>query len=154
MRQRLKTAALALAILVFGMGIIVAVTEYEAGADASGPRLLTVTDVVAALDGQGLDLAPERQPAHHPLLGVAGTAISIGVSSIEVYVYPNITARVAEEQVIQRHIMQLQTLMSDSGSILRVTSARNVLLLFYAESPEHAASIHEAARTLVAAAES
>ena len=68
--------------------------------------------------------------------------------------YPDVTSRVAEEQVLQRHIMQLEAFATDGNPALRVTSARNLLLLFYAESPEHAAAVHEAARTLASAAES
>ncbi len=52
MRQRLRAAGLALAILVLGLGSIVAVTEYEVRAGA-GPRLLTASDVIAALVEQG-----------------------------------------------------------------------------------------------------
>lgn len=154
MIQRLKTAGLAILILVLGMGIIVAATEYEEGADAAGPQLLTVSDVISALDEQGVVVAPERSPAQHPLLGAAGTTIWVEASSIEVYVYPDVTSRVADEQVLQRHIMQLDVLSTDGNPSLRVTSARNLLLLFYAESPDQAASIHEAARTLASAVES
>ena len=154
MRHQLKAAGLAILILVLGMGIIVAVTEYEAGADAAGTPLLTVSDVVSALDEQGIVVSPERSPAHHPLLGVAGTTFWVATSSIEVYSYPDITARVADEQVLQRHLMQLEAFSTDGNPGLRVTSARNLLLLFYAESPDHAASVHEAARTLASAAES
>jgi hypothetical protein len=154
MTQRLRTAGLAILILVLGMGITVVATEYEGAADASGPRLLTVSDLVTALDEQGVVVAPERSPAHHPLLGAAGTTIWVEASSIEVYVYPDVTSRVADEQVLQRHIMQLEAFSTDGNPSLRVTSARNLLLLFYAESSDHAASIHEAARTLALAAES
>jgi hypothetical protein len=154
MTQRLKTAGLVILILVLGMGLTVVATEYEGGADASGQRLLTVSDLVTTLDEQGVVVAPERAPAHHPMLGVAGTTIWVAASSIEVYSYPDVTARVADEQVLQRHIMQLEAFSTDGNPALRVTSARNLLLLFYAESPDHAASIHEAARTLASAAES
>ncbi len=152
MTQRLKTAGLAFLILVVGIGIIVDVTEYEVGADAAGPALLTVSDVVAALDVEDLDIAPERQPAHHPLLRIAGTTIRAGTSLIEVYVYQDVTTRVADEQVIQRYILNLQSLATDADQILRVTSARNILLLFHAETSVHVASIHAAARTLVSVA--
>ena len=154
MTQRLKATGLAFAILVLGMGIIVAVTEYGTSADAAGPRLLTDIEVVAALDGVGLDIAPGRRPAHHPLLETAGTTITIGATSIEVYVYPDIVTRVTDEQVIQRHLLQLQALKAGDGLVLRVTSARNVLLLFYAESSGHLAAIHEAAHMLTSTAES
>jgi hypothetical protein len=71
MTQRLKSAGLAILILVLGMSLIVVATEYEGGADASEPRLLTVGDLVTTLDEQGVVIEPERSPAHHPLLGVA-----------------------------------------------------------------------------------
>jgi hypothetical protein len=154
MTQRLKSAGLAILILVLGMSLIVVATEYEGGADASEPRLLTVGDLVTTLDEQGVVIEPERSPAHHPLLGVAGTTIWVAASSIEVYSYPDVTSRVADEQVLQRHIMQLEAFSSDGNPGLRVTSARNLLLLFYVESPDHAALVYEAARTLASAAES
>ncbi|HYI15915.1 MAG TPA: hypothetical protein VEX37_11030 [Thermomicrobiales bacterium] len=107
-----------------------------------------MSDVVSALGAQGLDIEPERQPAHHPLLGIAGTMIRSGTTSIEVYVYPDLTSRVADQQVIQRYVMRVQSFMTDGGETLRVMSARNLLLLFQAESADHAALIYEAARTL------
>ena len=147
MAQRWKTAGLALAILVFGLGLIVAVTGYEAGVDAAGPRLLRLSDVVQALEDQRIVADPRTRPASHPLLGSAGTALTVGGSSIEVYVYSSVAARVVDEQIVQRHLMQLQALSEGAKAPPRVTSARN-LLLFDAASTELAASIHDAARSL------
>ena len=154
MTHRLTTAGLSILILVLGMGLVIVATEYERGADASAPRLLTVSDLVTTFDEQGVVIESKRSPAHHPLLGVAGTTIWIGTSSIEVYVYPDVTSRVAEEQVLQRHIMQLDAFGTDGHPALRVTSSRNLLLLYYAESLEHATAVYEAARTLASVAES
>ncbi|MDQ3548060.1 MAG: hypothetical protein M3439_04495 [Chloroflexota bacterium] len=147
MRQRLRAAGLALAILVLGLGSIVAVTEYEVRAGA-GPRLLTASDVIAALVEQGVAVEDDDQLAHHPLLGIAGTTLVFGTASIDVYVFATVAARVEGEQVIQRHVMQLQSLTSERDEPFRVTSARNVLLLYHADSAVVAASIHEAARSL------
>lgn len=147
MTQRLKDAGLALAILVLGLGLIVAVTEYEARADTGGPRLLTAADVTRALRDQ--DIIVERiRTVRHPLLGVQGTTFSFGASSIEVYVYPTVSGRVTDEQIIQRQVMNLQALTADGDQPVRITSARNVLLTFHAESPGAAASIHAAAHSL------
>lgn len=154
MAQRLKSVALVLAILVFGVSLIVAVTEYGTGVDAAGPRLLDTSDVIDALEDQDIHIASGAHPAHHPLLGIAGMTLAVNSASIEVYTYPSVTARVADEQIIQRHLMQLQALTTGEDPPLRVTSARNVLLLYHAESDELAASIHAAARSLATVAES
>lgn len=147
MRQRLRAAGLALAILVFGLGSIVAVTEYEVRADAS-PRLLTTSNLIAALDEQRISVEDDGLPAQHPLLGIAGTTILSGTASIDVYVYASVAARVADEQIIQQHVMQLQALTSASDQPLRVTSVRNLLLMYHSDSASVASSIHEAARSL------
>jgi hypothetical protein len=152
MTKRLKTTGLAVLIMVLGMSIIVVVTEHEVGAVAAGPRLLTVADVVTAMNECGLIVAPERSPAHHQLLERSGTTIWTGQSVIEVYVYPDVATRVTDEQVIQRLVMRSQTFMADGDPPLLVTSARNVLLLFSTASAEHAASIHQAARSLTSVA--
>ncbi|HEX5164780.1 MAG TPA: hypothetical protein VFV93_05235 [Thermomicrobiales bacterium] len=153
MTQRLKTAGLALAILVLGIGLTVAVTEYAAGADTTRPSLLTSSDVVQALAEQGVEVGSESLPAHHPLLEIAGTAYTAGSATIEVYVYPSVESRVADEQLIQRQLMHLQAFEGGGDQLPRVTSARNVLLLFNADPHGSATPIFAAARALISGAD-
>jgi hypothetical protein len=154
MRKRLQAAGLALLILIGGMGLIVAVTEYEAGADAAGPGLLTTSDVVDALTESGVDLDTGRQPAHHPLLSVAGTRLTTVAGRIEVYIYRDVASRVTDEQRMQRRRIELQAFATDGESLARITSAGNVLLLFDTGSSDELARIYAAARTLAASDES
>jgi hypothetical protein len=148
MRQQLASIGLALIILVAGLGLVVIATERAAGALVDDPPLLTASDVATALGEQDVVVNDEWLPTHHPLLEVSGTQLTAADSTIEVFAYRS----VADEQRLQRYVMQLQGLTDDSGQLIHVTSARNVLLLFRAESAGHAASIHEAARSLAATA--
>ena len=147
MKQRLRTLGLILMILVFGFGVIVAATEYEARANDVGSRLWTTGDVSRALRVEGF-IIDETRTVRHAFLGVQGTQFSAGLSSIDVYVYPSVPARVADEQLVQQQIMSLQALATDGDSPFRITSARNVLLMYHAESSGIAVMIQEAARSL------
>ena len=147
MTKRLRAGGLLLAILVLGIGLVVAVTEYEARAGGTGPRLLTTADVSRALREHDITIGGIRT-VRHPLLSVPGTTFSAGDSSIDVYVYPTVADRVTDEQIIQRQVMSLQALAGDGDLPLRITSARNVLIIYYADSPGLAASIHAAAYSL------
>lgn|GEM_PF-3996381 len=148
MRQRIRAAGLVLMILIVGFGLIVAVTEHEAGANAAGQDLVTTGDVLDALNDAGVNVAPGRGPAHHPLLDVTGTTLEVETGWIQVYVYPDVSARVAAEQVIQRQLAQLQAFATGDESIFRVTSARNVLLLVEVGSNQELARVYNAARSL------
>jgi hypothetical protein len=148
MRKRVQATGLVLLILFFGIGLTVAVTEHEAGAGGAGPELLTTAEVVAALTDAGVQLGFDRQPAHHPLLSVTGTTLTTEAGQIEVYVYPDVAGRVADEQRIQRRFAEFQPFATGGESLERITSARNVLLLFDSESNDELARVHAAARIL------
>lgn len=153
MTRQLRSIGLSLTILLMGITLIVLVTERAAGADSTGPRLLALSDINSALDDYGVVITDETKPTRHPLLSITGTTLTLEDASIEVFIYSSIPARVDDKQIIQRYVMQVESRLSDSGDAVRVTSARNVLLLYHADSAELAASIHSAARalTLVAA---
>ena len=108
MLQRLKAAGLALAILVIGFGAIIALTEREVDVSAAGPRLLTVTDILGALEARGIDPGDSDGAARHPLLKVGGYQVIADGVTIEVYIYGTVSERVTDEQILQRQRMQLQ----------------------------------------------
>jgi hypothetical protein len=149
MFHRLRTIGLALAILIVGLGAIAAVTELEArGSDAS-PRLLRLVDLSRELEAQGLDITGSDAPATHPLLSVAGWRVSFDDGAVEVYVYQTIPARVADEQILQQHLMRVSVFDAGEGQPgERVTSARNLLLVYHAGQPSDATVIQRAARAL------
>ncbi len=151
MAKRLRAVALALAILVFGFGFVVAVTEYQVGANAAH-SLLTTRDVIRALEAAGLAVDTENETASHPLIGVAGKTLIIGTSTIEVYVFPSVRDRVSDEQVLQRYILSIQTFNTTSESPFRITSAQNILLLIQTDTESIERSVFLAARALSSAA--
>jgi hypothetical protein len=148
MRNRVQAAGLALLILVVGIGLTVAVSEHEVGAGGARHELLTTADVVVALTDSGVELGSALEPAHHPLLSVTGATLTTGAGQIEVYVYPDVASRVADEQRIQRRLAELQAFATGDESLERITSARNVLLLFAPGSNDELARIVAAARDL------
>lgn len=148
MRQRFQATGLVLLILIVGIGLIVAVTEYHAGANAAGPRLLATSDVVDALTEAGLEVVPERDRAYHPLLEVSGTTLRTESGQIEVYIYPSVAGRVADEQVIQQRLLQMQAFATEGEPFTRVTSARNVLLLLDIGSDRERSQAYSAAAQL------
>jgi hypothetical protein len=105
------------------------------------------------LADHGVVVVDDNLPAHHPLLGISGSSFTASSATIEVFVYASVTGRVADEQLIQRHLMQLRSLGGDGDEPLRVTSARNVLMLFHADSGGPSAAIISAARSLASGAD-
>jgi hypothetical protein len=128
------------------------VTEYTVRADATEPRLLTTSDVVQALADHGIVVAGDDLPAYHPLLKVTGSSFTAGSATIDVYVYPSVADRVTDEQRIQRQLLQLQSLATDGDQSFRITSARNVLLLFHVDAGQSSSAIFAAARSLASSA--
>lgn len=144
---RLRAAGLVIAMLVVGLSFVIAITEHQAGANAAH-SLLTTSDVIEALENEGLVVALDSEAAFHPLISVSGASLAIGTSRVEVYVFQQVRDRVADEQILQRYVMQLQTLIESSDASFRITSARNVLFLYRTDADGVAMSIQEAARTL------
>lgn len=132
-RGRLAQFALALAIIVLGIGGVVAVTEYGAGADAAAPLMLAHDDIERALRGRGLDVSPTERVVTHARLGVTGRIVLVDGVEIEVYLFPSVAERVAAEP----SLASLRAMLSnDTGApeLRRVTSARNALLHYSADS--------------------
>ncbi|MGH9173921.1 MAG: hypothetical protein ACRD1H_06170 [Vicinamibacterales bacterium] len=146
--RRLKAAGLALAILVIGLGAIIALTEREVGVSAAGPRLLTLTDIVRSLDAHGIDPGDSGAAARHPLLKVGGYTLSADGVTIEVYFYATVAERVTNEQTLQRRLGQLQAFGLADGQIERITSVRNVLILYQTDDSGLALAVQHAARSL------
>jgi len=135
-QRRWANLCIALSLVLLGLFLTVVATESRIGAHAGTGTIVGIDGVVRALREDGLDVAQISQPAEHPLLDVAGRALQVNGATVEVYVYPSVARRVADEQRWNERVMGLTTMLeATDGAPARIASVNNVLLLFASDDP-------------------